>query len=109
MAAYFSGGEVLDDPATLRRIAAEVGLDVDRVAEVLASSAYSAEVAADVQQARAFGANGVPFTVVDRRYGISGAQPVGVFEQTLRQAWADRTEEAGEAQEAQAAGTAARH
>jgi predicted DsbA family dithiol-disulfide isomerase len=93
MAAYFTNGEVVDDARTLQRIAVEAGLDATRVGEVLAGSAYADDVAADVEQARAFGADGVPFTVVDRRYGISGAQPVALFEQALRQAWADRVEE----------------
>ena len=37
----------------------------------------------------AFGAGGVPFFVVDRTYGVSGAQPVEVFTQVLERAWAD--------------------
>jgi predicted DsbA family dithiol-disulfide isomerase len=93
MAAYFTAGEVVDDAETLHRIAVDAGLDAARVAEVLAGPAYAEEVAADVQQARAFGADGVPFTVVDRRYGISGAQPVELFEQALSRAWADRVAE----------------
>ena len=36
-----------------------------------------------------FGASGVPFFVIDRRYGISGAQPPEVFSQTLEQAASD--------------------
>jgi predicted DsbA family dithiol-disulfide isomerase len=90
LAGYFTGGEVMDDHATLRAIAAEVGLDQARVDEVLAGSDYTDDVAADIDQARAYGANGVPFTVVDGRYGVSGAQPVEVFEQALERAWADR-------------------
>ena len=41
----------------------------------------------DIDQARAFGASGVPFYVVDRKYGISGAQPTEVFTQVLERAW----------------------
>ena len=44
---------------------------------------------ADIAQAHAYGANGVPFFVLDRRYGISGAQPLEVFTRALAQAWAD--------------------
>ncbi len=91
MAAYFTDSEVVDDPDTLRRIGADAGLDPARVEEVLSSDAFADDVAADVEQARAYGANGVPFTVVDGRYGVSGAQPVEVFDQALRRAWADRT------------------
>ncbi len=89
LAAYFTRGESMGDHAVLAKVAADVGLDQARVAEVLDSDAYAGEVAADVRQAQTFGATGVPFFVIDRRYGISGAQPVEVFAQALRQAWAD--------------------
>jgi predicted DsbA family dithiol-disulfide isomerase len=57
---------------------------------VLGSTAYAGDVAEDQQQAVAYGATGVPFTVVDGRYGVSGAQPVDVFLQALERAQADR-------------------
>jgi predicted DsbA family dithiol-disulfide isomerase len=57
---------------------------------VLGSEEYLDEVHADIAQARAYGATGVPFFVVDERYGVSGAQPAEVFSQLLERAWADR-------------------
>jgi predicted DsbA family dithiol-disulfide isomerase len=54
---------------------------------VLAGSEFADAVAADVAQARAYGAGGVPFYVLDRRFGVSGAQPSEVFAQVLDQAW----------------------
>jgi predicted DsbA family dithiol-disulfide isomerase len=39
--------------------------------------------------AQALGANGVPFFVIDRRYGISGAQPAEAITQVLERAWAE--------------------
>ena len=71
------------------------GLDRARVEAVLASDEYADEVRRDVAQAHAYGANGVPFVVVDGRYGVSGAQPVELFDQALRRAWADRELAAG--------------
>ena len=44
---------------------------------------------ADVNRAARYGASGVPFYVVDEKYGVSGAQPVEVFGQVLERAWAD--------------------
>jgi hypothetical protein len=32
----------------------------------------------------------VPFFVLDRKYGVSGAQPAEVFAQALTQAWGER-------------------
>lgn len=90
LAAYFTRGESLGDPAVLRAAAEAAGLDAGRVAEVLASEEYRDEVMADVAQARAYGSTGVPFFVLDGRFGISGAQPTELFEQALAQAWESR-------------------
>jgi predicted DsbA family dithiol-disulfide isomerase len=89
LSAYFVEALNVADHDTLTRIAVEAGLPEDRVRAVLASREYEAEVEADVRQAAALGAGGVPFYVVDRRYGISGAQPAEVFTQVLEKAWAE--------------------
>ncbi|HEX7740357.1 MAG TPA: DsbA family oxidoreductase [Marmoricola sp.] len=89
LSAYFIETENVADHDTLVRIATGVGLDEARVREVLESNEFADEVEADVRQAAAFGANGVPFFVFDRKYGVSGAQPVEVFTQTLERAWSD--------------------
>jgi predicted DsbA family dithiol-disulfide isomerase len=87
MTAYFTRAEDVTDHDVLRKAATDVGLDPSRVDAVLASQEYADAVRADIDQARAFGATGVPFFVVDRKYGISGAQPVEVFTQVLERAW----------------------
>jgi predicted DsbA family dithiol-disulfide isomerase len=89
LAAYFTRGESMGDHAVLRRVAVDAGLDPARVDAVLASDEFTDAVHADIAQARAYGANGVPFFVVDQRYGVSGAQPTEVFTQLLDRAWAD--------------------
>ena len=53
-------------------------------------AAYADEVRADEREAAQLGATGVPFFVLDRAYGVSGAQPAEVFTQALTQAWGDR-------------------
>ncbi|WP_235538805.1 DsbA family oxidoreductase [Nocardioides sp. Root240] len=90
LAAYFTRGESLGDHDVLRKAAAEAGLDAGRVEEVLASTEYRDDVMADVAQAQAYGSSGVPFFVIDGRFGISGAQPTELFEQALAQAWSSR-------------------
>lgn len=89
LAAYFVETRNVADPQVLTEIATGVGLDADRVAEVLAGEEYDDAVTADIEQARAFGATGVPFFVIDQRYGISGAQPAELFTQALERAWAE--------------------
>ena len=82
-------GEVLDNPDTLVRLAADIGVPEAETRRVLASGAYAAEVRADIEEARAIGVNGVPFFVLDRRYGISGAQPAELFLEALQAAQRD--------------------
>lgn len=76
----------------LVELAVEAGLDGDAAREVLADpAAYADEVRADEREAAQLGAGGVPFFVLDRAYGVSGAQPAEVFTQALTQAWGDRS------------------
>jgi predicted DsbA family dithiol-disulfide isomerase len=86
MRAYLTEGEALGEPATLLRLGTEVGLDADRVREVLATDAFARDVRADEDRARAFGITGVPFFAIDERYGVSGAQTADVLLGALRQA-----------------------
>ncbi|CAM5393558.1 MULTISPECIES: DsbA family oxidoreductase [Streptomyces] len=80
------------DDERLVELAGAAGLDTGAAREVLADpEAYAAEVRADEQDAAQLGARGVPFFVLDRKYGVSGAQPVEVFARALTQAWGERS------------------
>lgn len=87
--AYFVDGADLSDPDVLVGLMKEAGADPDRARAVLESDEYADAVRDDIEEARALGANGVPFFVIDRKYGISGAQPTEIFLQALRTAHAD--------------------
>ncbi|GGX75293.1 DsbA family oxidoreductase [Streptomyces fructofermentans] len=83
---------VFGDDERLVELAVAAGLDAGRVREVLADpDAYADEVRADEREAAELGANGVPFFVLDRAYGVSGAQPAEVFTRALEQAWGNRS------------------
>ena len=84
--AYFEQGRGVFSTDDLIALAAEVGLDADAARDMLAGSAYLDKVVEDQVLARTFGANGVPFFVIDRAYGVSGAQPVEVFLNAIDQA-----------------------
>jgi predicted DsbA family dithiol-disulfide isomerase len=86
---YFVEGERIGDADTLVRLAAEAGLDAHEARGVLASDRYRDAVRADEEQAQAYGISGVPFFVVDARYGVSGAQPADALLQVLETAWAE--------------------
>ena len=88
-AAYFLDARNVADPGVLAELADAVGLDEVRVKGVLSSDEYADAVEADIRQAAAYGATGVPFFVIDQRYGVAGAQPGEVFDQVLERAWAE--------------------
>jgi predicted DsbA family dithiol-disulfide isomerase len=90
MRATFTEGAPIGHRPTLVALAAEVGLDAAEAEQVLASGRYADEVRSDEAQARAYGITGVPFFVVDAKFGVSGAQPADVLRQVLDQAWGDR-------------------
>ena len=96
MRGYFSEGAALGDPAVMRALALEAGLDGAAVDRVLAGDAHAADVRADETQAREFGIRGVPFFVFDGRIAASGAQPAETLRAALVQAWTTRTEAAAE-------------
>jgi predicted DsbA family dithiol-disulfide isomerase len=87
--AYFTEGKNTDDHKTLLEIGQSIGLDELEIKEVLASNQFSEEVKKDINEAQQIGVRGVPFFVVDRKYGVSGAQPTEVFAETLTKAWAE--------------------
>lgn len=89
MHAYFSEGQPIGDRETLVKLGAEVGLDAAEARAVLAGNEYSDEVNADKREASLLGISGVPFFVIDEKYGISGAQPTELFQQALEQAWSE--------------------
>ena len=87
LSGHFEKGRDIGDVDYLAEVGREIGLDLDEVRRILATDEFSDEVRADISEARALGANGVPFFVIDRKYGISGAQPAEVFSQALETAW----------------------
>lgn len=84
--AFFLNGELISDAAVLKRIGSEIGLDETRIEEILEDEkAYDKEVVSDIYEASQVGVQGVPFFVFNNKYGVSGAQPIEVFEQVLTQ------------------------
>jgi predicted DsbA family dithiol-disulfide isomerase len=92
MSAYFTEGKHVGRVDDLVELASEVGLDADATREALESSRHLADVRADQAQAQAYGIQGVPFFVIDGKYGVSGAQPADAFAQITRQVWAEKQE-----------------
>ena len=89
MKAYFTDGYNLADIDTLVKLADEVGLDKDTARKVLQESQFSNDVRNEISEAKRIGVQGVPFFVVNRKYGISGAQQEAYFLAALNQIWDD--------------------
>jgi predicted DsbA family dithiol-disulfide isomerase len=87
--AHFEQGRSVFDVDALAVLAGEVGLDEAEVRAALADRRYRAAVDEDIATARLLGATGVPFFVVDRKYGAAGAQPAELLLQVIERAWAD--------------------
>ncbi len=86
MRAYLTEGELVSDHDVLARLAAEVGLPADEVGAMLAGERFAAEVREDERTAQSLGVSAVPFFVVDRAIGASGAHPPAQLLELLRQA-----------------------
>lgn len=86
---YFEKSLPVFSHADLVSAAVGVGIDADKADDLLTSNLFIDEVIADRNLASQLGATGVPFFVFDMKFGISGAQPLEAFMQTLESAWAD--------------------
>lgn len=102
-AAYFERGRDIGDLEVLVEIAANQGLDPQATRELLNSEAGRAQVREDDRWAKAQGLQGVPFFLINRRYGFSGAQPAEAIVDILRQVQAREAETDGAERSAQAA------
>ncbi|WP_286329652.1 DsbA family oxidoreductase [Agromyces marinus] len=94
MKAYFTDGGRVNRIDELVGWAEELGIDAAEARDALESGRYADDVQADIAQARAYGIQGVPFFVIDGKYGVSGAQPAEVFAQALTQVAGERDGEA---------------
>ncbi len=88
--AYFLDGRHVGRIEDLADLAAEIGLDRAEVVRVLTDETYLADVKADVAQASEYGIQGVPFFVIDGKYGVSGAQDATTFANVLEQVRTER-------------------
>lgn len=83
--AYFIDGRHVGRIEDLADLAAEIGLDRADVVRALTEHEFLADVKADVALANEYGIQGVPFFVIDAKYGVSGAQDPDTFTQVLNQ------------------------
>jgi predicted DsbA family dithiol-disulfide isomerase len=73
----------IHDWAELRAAATEAGLDPDDMQRRVEGGEYREAVDNLIAEAQAIGVQGVPFYIVNNKYGISGAQPIDVFRRAI--------------------------
>ena len=91
MRAYLTEGQAIGDPEVLERLAVEAGLPEAEVRETLTTERFAEEVRDDERTAGALGIHAVPFFVVDRRVGASGAHPPEALRGLLERGWSERS------------------
>ncbi|KAI0707418.1 thioredoxin-like protein [Earliella scabrosa] len=83
--AYFTKGRNISDFDTLAELAEEVGvLSKDQAVEFLKSPELQEEVEQMAVDARKKGVTGVPFTIINGRWAVSGGQSAEVYAQIFR-------------------------
>jgi predicted DsbA family dithiol-disulfide isomerase len=85
MSAHFVEALHVGRAEVLADLASDVGLDRAEVLCVLESAEFLPAFEADLAQAQAYGISGVPFFVIDGKYGVSGAQNPDVFVKAFNQ------------------------
>lgn len=85
--AHFTQNKDIDNLEILLSVAAELGLELSEVKAVLESNAFEEEVRYDIYESQQLSVRGVPFFVMDRKYALSGAQPVEAFKQAITQGY----------------------
>jgi len=91
--AYFTDGKNIDDKDTLTDLGVSIGLNAIEIRQTLDSYDFTDAVKHDIAEAQYLGIQGVPFFVMNNKYGVSGAQTVPVFTETLQKSFADWQQE----------------
>lgn len=80
-------GKNIDDEATLIEIGKSISLNEEDIKNALVSDEFAAQVSKDMMLAQQMRISGVPFFVINDKYGVSGAQPSPVFSEVLEKSW----------------------
>jgi predicted DsbA family dithiol-disulfide isomerase len=83
--AYFTEGVDLSKDENLVSVAVQAGLPQDLAEEALANETAALQVSLAEQEMYKLGITGVPFFIINNRYGVSGAQPAETFIEAFRE------------------------
>ncbi|WP_350289370.1 DsbA family oxidoreductase [uncultured Croceitalea sp.] len=83
--AYFDENLHLNKPEVLSTIMSEYGWDAAKTTKVIADENIAYAVKQEIAHYQQLGVTGVPFFIINDKYGISGAQPASVFLEAFAQ------------------------
>lgn len=84
--AYFVENRLIGDVDVLAEIAEEAGLNGDDALAFITDPDHLAAVVQSEEEARQLGVSGVPFFILNRRIGVSGAQDAATLLAAMQQA-----------------------
>lgn len=87
--AYWSWGQDISNIEVLKTIAIVNGFRGEDIERVLRSDEGVKEVLEEAELAQNMGVNGVPTFIINRKYGVVGAQPPSVLVEVIRKAATD--------------------
>lgn len=94
--AYFTENLHLNNTEVLTSIMAEFGWDTEKTQGILNDDSIAYTVKQEITHYQQLGVSGVPFFIINNKYGISGAQPSSVFLETFAELAPIKNNEAGE-------------
>lgn len=77
--AYFCQGKNISNLPTLIELGEQVGLTEPAIVAAISSNQFGDRIHSDINESQQIGVKGVPFFVFDRKYAMSGAQPIEQF------------------------------
>jgi len=84
--AFFERGEDISNTDVLASLAHDLGLDDSTLRTSLESKQFEPTVIADEREAAELGVHAVPAFVFNRRFALTGVQPLAALEQMLNRA-----------------------
>lgn len=87
--AHFVEGKDIARIEVLKEIAIQIGFNESETDNVLDGNEFAEAVKYDVYESKQLGIRGVPYFIFDRKYALSGAQPVPAFEQAIVQSFTE--------------------
>jgi predicted DsbA family dithiol-disulfide isomerase len=84
--AYFDEAKNISDPSILIELGASHGLDAGEIERAVDDEAELERTKVEAREAVELGIRGVPFYVFDKRFAVSGAQPIELLSRAMDEA-----------------------